>query len=555
MLSLPYYRDKTFIALAISLFLVCPLSYAETLQRDSSLKTQRRDASFIVRQPIRFLSFEELKSLSLNPKPQGELREKLNQFWQTPLISNEAYHKGIEPLRPKPLLLGETLRVASWNIEKSLNIAQMIQLMTSESAFKGMIDAQKIAPSSEEYRNIIRQRERLIESDILILQEMEIGMKRSGYINAAETIAKSLGMNYVYAPQYLEIDPVRLGTESIELEEGGADQEALDYYRVDPKRYKGVFGSAVLSRYPIIHAGIHLLKNQPYDWYWGEKKKSGFLEKARRFGTKTLFENEITREMKVGGRGYFRVDLAVPDLPGGILTVINVHLEIKCDPNGREAQMDEILEEIKDIKNPVIMMGDYNAAPTDISPTSIGRVVKRTAKNPTTWLGAAVSYVSPHGLAINTTRTVSNKTKNFNDPFARNISVVAPNPLKDMFMMIQNFQFDDGYTFDFRGDPLRSIGNKNGKLANSNQRGKKGFVTTFSVKRPWGLIGKYRLDWVFVKSQNRTPEDTHWPYRFSPHFGETLEEMNTGLLHPISDHHPNIVDLPFEEPRIQSPSA
>jgi len=215
-------------------------------------------------------------------------------------------------------------------------------------------------------------------------------------------------------------------------------------------------------------------------------------------------------------------------------------------------QMREILDEIKSIKNPVIMLGDFNAAPTDISPTSVTRTVKRTIKNPTTWFGVAVNYVSPYGLAINTTRGVTNVTKNFNDPFAKDISVIAPNPLFDMFDMIRQFRFSDGKTFDFRGDPERSRGHKDKLLANSNQRGRKGFKTSFSVRRALGIVGKFRLDWVFVKSLLTSPEDRDGPYRLAPHFGETLEEMNTSFKEPLSDHHPSIVDLPLEEPKIKA---
>ncbi len=253
--------------------------------------------------------------------------------------------------------------------------------------------------------------------------------------------------------------------------------------------------------------------------------------------------------MKVGGRHYFRVDLEVPELPGGTLTIINVHLEIKCQPKDRKAQLEEIFGYIRDIRNPVILMGDFNAAPTDISPTTLFRTVKRTTKNPTTWFSLAVNAVSPHALAINSSRLVSNVTKNFDDPFARNIKVVAPNPLKPMFSMIRYFHFNDGTAFDFRGNPNRSVGRKDELLANSNQRDFKGFKTTFSVRRPLGIVGKYRLDWALVKSSFLTdPEDPYGSYRFAPHFGETLEEMNTSLRQPVSDHHPNVIDLPFEEP-------
>ncbi len=95
------------------------------------------------------------------------------------------------------------------------------------------------------------------------------------------------------------------------------------------------------------------------------------------------------------------------------------------------------------------------------------------------------------------------------------------------------------------------MNNKNGALANSNERDFKGFKTTWSVKRPISFLGKYRLDWVFVKSYLKNSYDKTGPYRLAPHFGETLEEMNTSLKIPISDHHPNVVNIPLQEPRIK----
>lgn len=503
-------------------------------------------------QDLDYLTFDELKQLSVNPKPEGTLAQKLDRFWVTPLVSNQAFYAGSRPSGLRHPLLGPFVRVTSWNIEKSLHMDEAINLFTaSEAEFRQLLDPKKVTPDSEAYQQIHTQWARLVLSDIILLQEMEIGIKRSKYKNAAAQLAKALNMNYVYAPQYLEIDPVILGLETLRFEKGEEDKEATAYYAVDPSKYKGVFGSAVLSKYPIKHVEVRPLKEQPYDWYEGEKQKITFMEKARRFGSKSLFKNELTRELKVGGRHYFRVDLDVPELPGKTLTIINIHLEIKCLPKARDTQMKEILSYIRDIPNPVIMMGDYNAAPTDISPTSLTRIAKRTAKNPTTWFGLAVNYVSPHGLALNTTRGVSNVTKNFNDPFAKDIKVMAPNPLKKMFVRIKDFRFSDGGAFDFRGDAERSVGAKTKILANSNQRGTKGFKTTFTVKRALGIIGKYRLDWVFVKSFLKDSEADDGPYRFAPHFGETLEEMNTNLKIQISDHHPSLVDLPFEEPPLR----
>lgn len=495
-----------------------------------------------------FLTFDELVALTKNPNPGGFLGAKLKKLWTTPIINNEAYYGFARaPKRTHPQL-GRFLRVATWNIEKSLEIDRVIAALSSEENYKQMIDLDQAPLGSKQYETAVMERHLLTEADILFVQEMDIGVKRSDYVDAPRELAKALKMNYAYGATYLEIDPAYLGTETMTFEGGQADEDAMEYFRADPKRYKGLFGIAVLSRYPIKKVEIFPLRHQGYDWFWGEKNKLTFLEKTRRFGSKTVFLSELHREMKVGNRIFMRVDLHVPGLPNDTLSLINIHLEIKCLPKEREIQMREILDYIQHIKNPVIMAGDFNSAPSDLSPTSVVREVKRTAKSPTTWFSIAVSQLAPQALLVNTTRTVSNVTKNFQNPTSKHIPVIAPNYTAGLFEAIEEFRFTDGRAFDFRGDPERSVNRKNGLLSNSNQRDRFGYVTTFQVRRPIGdLIGKYRLDWIFVKSNLYDPRQPDGSYQFAPHFGRTLEDMNTVVFKPFSDHHPNMVDLPFKE--------
>jgi endonuclease/exonuclease/phosphatase family metal-dependent hydrolase len=529
----------------LSLFM--NITYSSSLVGAASQVTQ-----YVRYQEPEFLTFDELLKLTEDPHPGGRLETKLKNFWETPIISNEAWYNGTRPRKIINEKIGHVLRVASWNIEKSFNVGEVIQALKYPAAYINRIDPAEVTTGSQVHKRMLQQRERLLQADILILQEMDIGHKRSGYINAAAELAKALDMNYTYGAQQLEIDPVYLGTDKIHTDEGADDKEATEEFAADPKLYKGVFGSAVLSRYPIKRVRVFQLKNQPYDWYHGEKPKIAHMESFRRLGTKFFFKNEMTRELKVGGRIFFRVDLDVPELPGGTLTVINVHLEIKCMPAGRAAQMSEILSYIREIENPVIMMGDFNAAPTDISPTSASRIVKRSVKKPSTWFNAAITFLTPYG-PVNTLRGISNSTRNLQDPTASHVPLLAPNSLKEMFQMIEYYRFYDGGAFDFRGDKERSVGGKSKKLANSNQRDLKGFKTTFQVKRPIAhIFGKLRLDWVFVKSYLKDAEDESGPYKFAPHYGETLEDFNTKMMEAFSDHHPNVVDLPFEEPKLKS---
>ena len=141
-----------------------------------------------------------------------------------------------------------------------------------------------------------------------------------------------------------------------------------------------------------------------------------------------------------------------------------------------------------------------------------------------------------------------NTSKNFHSPLAWGIPVLLPNKTLPLFRRIEHFRFDDGGAFDFRGDEIRSVNGRAAKLSNSNAKDAKGQVTSFSVPRPIGPVGLYRLDWIFVKSWLKDPEDRKGPYRFAPHYGETLVEFNKYLAHRLSDHRPCVVDLPLNEP-------
>ena len=75
-----------------------------------------------------------------------------------------------------------------------------------------------------------------------------------------------------------------------------------------------------------------------------------------------------------------------------------------------------------------------------------------------------------------------------------------------------------------------------------------GFATTYEFERAIGMVGKMKLDWIFVKAYLTNPGDEDGPYRFAPHFARTLASVNYALAARLSDHDPISVDLPFEEP-------
>ena len=113
---------------------------------------------------------------------------------------------------------------------------------------------------------------------------------------------------------------------------------------------------------------------------------------------------------------------------------------------------------------------------------------------------------------------------------------------------MEQFRFTDGRTLDFRGDRSRSSNGKGGTLANSNERGAKGFVRTFQFDRNVGPKGWFKLDWILVKPYVEHPRDSRQPYIFAPHAARTLTRLNYAPKGRISDHSPITVDLPFQEP-------
>jgi endonuclease/exonuclease/phosphatase family metal-dependent hydrolase len=68
----------------------------------------------------------------------------------------------------------------------------------------------------------------------------------------------------------------------------------------------------------------------------------------------------------------------------------------------------------------------------------------------------------------------------------------------------------------------------------TNQRAEKGFEPTFEFGRTFhGLVGAYKLDWIFVKQA----------MPFPPYQGRTLRAINDAPAEKISDHSPTSVDL------------
>ena len=226
------------------------------------------------------------------------------------------------------------------------------------------------------------------------------------------------------------------------------------------------------------------------------------------------------------------------------------HLEDRTTPKNREKQLKELLERIKDIDTPLVLTGDMNSTGEDSTPTSLKREVTKRLGSKSFWIQRGIGYALGVGIIKDVLIGGVKFVRNQADPTVRHVPIVAPNP-RPASLRLSGVRFKDGGAFDFRGEPARSIGKSSETLGNSNERGSKGFVTTFEVERKVASIGKFKLDWFFVKPPRLTdPDQVDQPHVFAPHFGRTLKPLNYSVEQRISDHSPILVDLPLQEPRL-----
>jgi hypothetical protein len=207
--------------------------------------------------------------------------------------------------------------------------------------------------------------------------------------------------------------------------------------------------------------------------------------------------------------------------------------------------MDALLAHLKELDHPVIVAGDLNTTGTDGAPTSIRHEILNRLKNYECWVAQALKWGTPASLPLALLTPVG-YFKTYLDPTSTHLPVVGSNKESILFRHVEKFRFVDQMAFDFRGEPSRNLQEKGGKLANSNQRARKGFQPTFVLKRDFGgVVGRYKLDWFFVKPFIPQPRGEGMTYTFAPHFPLTMRDLNNAVPDGVSDHAPITVDLPL----------
>ena len=489
------------------------------------------------------LTYNELLSLYEQESPPQELANKLNRLLTTPFVNNSTGVRA--PRRVKVSTSPDgVFRVATWNIERGLEFdAIKAALINDQRFFRRLTPAMR--GSRFDLAEILEQAAALSRSDIIVLNEVDWGLKRTNYRNVARELATAMQMNYVFGVEFVEVDPLALGTETLEGETSTDRSEMIQNLAVDKARTLGLHGTAILSRFPLRNSRVVRFINQGHDWYGEEKDGISKLEAGKRKGAKLVFGEKIMREVRRGGRMMLLAEVSDPSIPGGEVTVVATHLEGKSKPSERLKQLEEVLSQIKEINNPVILAGDMNTSGSDSTPTSFQREVKKRLGSTSFWATQGIKYATGVGLIYDITIGLVKMQRTRNDPTVKSLKFVSENPEEKFFSTLKDFRFADGNAFDFRGSRNHSTGSSGETLSDSNERGSKGFVSTLELKGKFNIAMK--LDWIFVKPLQLTdPDDRDQPYNFAPQFGRTLKTLNYSLKDRISDHNPLIVDLPLK---------
>ena len=501
-------------------------------------------------------SYDELVQLSQDEELSPKLAEKLHKITTTPFINNEAYLKGSRPRTLTVPGLGPTLRIALWNIERGLELHDIQLLLTDKDAFLARVDSERKAATeaNKHIRKVALEElpqeiEVLKAADVWMLNEVDWGVKRTEYREVVRELAKTLGMNWAYGVEFLEIDPKQLGIDTFDDGESEEErQQLLEVFKVDKNKLRAMHGSAVLSRYPIRSARL-VPFTVGYDWF--KETKISSLEKGKRKAG-VLIGEDLLREVRRGQRTTLYVDLDVPDAPGKILTIACTHLENRAKPKVRRQQLEELLKEIHDIKHRVVVAGDMNTTGTDSTPTSVEYMLYKQFGSLDFWVTKGIQWTTGVGLIYTGAKTFV-KVSGIQyrvDPTSRNIPGASPNQERGFFTTLEKYRFADGKAFDFRGIPDRTVNGTAGTLADSNERQSAGFVPTFVAEFVYKKlqVAKFKLDWFFVKADLTQPRQADAPFLFAPQFARTLVNLNNCLPERISDHSPMTIDLPFHEP-------
>ena len=156
----------------------------------------------------------------------------------------------------------------------------------------------------------------LQDADIILFNELDIGMVRSGNLDTVKELSQRLQMNYFF------------GAEFVELTKGEKEERAVPGENRD-----ALHGNAILSRF-CLHDPYLLRLPLLYDWYDDYQQRLG--------SRNALFATIKNDAWEVG--------------------LVCTHLENNTSPRGRAEQMESILKKTAERfgASPVVIGGDMN---------------------------------------------------------------------------------------------------------------------------------------------------------------------------------------------------
>jgi endonuclease/exonuclease/phosphatase family metal-dependent hydrolase len=214
-----------------------------------------------------------------------------------PDIDRVLGHIWSEDFAMPPLVAGDSIRTVAWNIERGIRLDEIVHSLQNH-------------PS-------------LANADVLLLSELDWGMARTANRFVAREIARSLRMNYAFAPCYVALTK-------------GAGVEK----HVDGDNQESLHGNALLSRYPMQRVHSLALPN-------GKDKMQG-------------------AEKRIGSQ---RAVIADIEHPLGMFRAVSLHLDAHSSQHHRYLQMQRVLEHLEGLQPalPVLIGGDWNTTTHDAS--------------------------------------------------------------------------------------------------------------------------------------------------------------------------------------------
>lgn len=238
------------------------------------------------------------------------------------------------PSRPAPRPDRRFLRAVTWNIERGNRLPAILGFLERTPA--------------------------ILDSDVVLLNEVDIGMARSGNRNVAREIAELLGFEHVFGNSYLCLGHG-------DVRDGGGARDLTP----EADNAVGMHGNAVLSRFPILRA----------ETFSVAVTRDKFESSERRLGHKKALWAEI-------------------EAPMGKLAVISAHLDPIGSPAQRTAQMRDVTRTIEErgIGARALLGGDLNTTTYDIEsiPALALNLLKKFARGG--FPHAMRHYMCPHEL-------------------------------------------------------------------------------------------------------------------------------------------------------------